>query len=36
MDLRKLRDKASEAFTKGKFGKAAELYAEYCEKTLNP
>lgn len=32
MDLRKQRDKASEAFTRGKFAKAGELYAEYCEK----
>lgn len=32
MDLRKLRDRATESFTKGRFEKAAELYAEYCEK----
>src|SRR5688572_18558785 len=32
MELRKLRDKASEAFGKGRFSRAAELYAEYCEK----
>lgn len=32
MELRKLRDKATEAFTKGKFAKAAELYADYCQK----
>ncbi|MFZ5471802.1 MAG: cyclic nucleotide-binding domain-containing protein [Myxococcota bacterium] len=31
MDLRKLKDKATEAFTKGKFAKAAQLYQEYCE-----
>ncbi|MBX7101386.1 MAG: tetratricopeptide repeat protein, partial [Myxococcaceae bacterium] len=30
MDLRKLKDKATEAFTKGKFAKAAEAYEEYC------
>jgi CRP-like cAMP-binding protein len=32
MELRKLRDKATEAFTKGRFAKAAELYEEYCQK----
>lgn len=32
MDLRKLKDKATEAFTKGKFSRAAEFYEEYCEK----
>lgn len=31
MDLRKLRDKATEAFTKGKFSKAAEFLQEYCQ-----
>src|SRR4051812_33621206 len=31
MDLRKLKEKASEAFAKGKFGKAAEAYDEYCK-----
>ncbi|QDE68889.1 cyclic nucleotide-binding protein [Myxococcus xanthus] len=30
MELRKLKDKASEAFTKGRFSKAAELYEDYC------
>src|SRR5258705_10052176 len=30
MDARKLKDKASEAFAKGKFSKAAEAYADYC------
>ncbi|MBJ6762189.1 cyclic nucleotide-binding domain-containing protein [Myxococcaceae bacterium JPH2] len=30
MELRQLKDKASEAFTKGRFSKAAELYDEYC------
>src|SRR5687767_8028291 len=30
MELRKLKEKASEAFTKGKWGKAAELYEAYC------
>jgi CRP-like cAMP-binding protein len=30
MDLRKLKDKATEAFTKGRFFRAAELYEEYC------
>lgn len=29
MELRQLRDKASEAFTKGRFSKAAELYEQY-------
>src|SRR5689334_11952669 len=28
MDLRKTKDKATEAFVKGKFAKAAELFAE--------
>ncbi len=30
MDVRKLKDKATEAFSKGKFAKAGEAYAEYC------
>ncbi|MBU8894692.1 cyclic nucleotide-binding domain-containing protein [Corallococcus sp. M34] len=30
MELRQLKDKATEAFTKGRFSKAAELYDEYC------
>jgi CRP-like cAMP-binding protein len=30
MELRKLRDKATEAFAKGRFSKAAECYEEYC------
>ncbi|HZN95826.1 MAG TPA: cyclic nucleotide-binding protein, partial [Myxococcales bacterium] len=30
MDLRKLKEKATEAFAKGKFAKAAELYEAYC------
>ncbi|HVE86090.1 MAG TPA: cyclic nucleotide-binding protein, partial [Myxococcales bacterium] len=30
MDLRKLKEKATEAFAKGKFAKAAELYEVYC------
>ncbi|ATB48153.1 cyclic nucleotide-binding domain-containing protein [Corallococcus macrosporus] len=30
MELRKLKDKATEAFTKGRFSKAAELYEDYC------
>ena len=30
-DPRKLKEKATEAFQKGKFVKAAEAYAEYCE-----
>src|SRR5262245_40372031 len=30
MDHQKLKDKASDAFAKGKFSRAAELYAEYC------
>lgn len=30
MDARKLKEKATEAFAKGKFSKAAEAYAEYC------
>jgi CRP-like cAMP-binding protein len=31
MELRKLRDKATEAFAKGRFSKAAEFYEEYCK-----
>ena len=30
MQLRELKDKATEAFTKGRFAKAAELYADCC------
>ncbi|MFT3707766.1 MAG: cyclic nucleotide-binding domain-containing protein [Archangium sp.] len=30
MDVRELKDKASQLFTKGKFAKAAETYEEYC------
>jgi CRP-like cAMP-binding protein len=30
-DVRKLKEKATEAFTKGKFAKAAEAYGEYCK-----
>ena len=30
-DARKLKEKATEAFQKGKFVKAAEAYAEYCD-----
>ncbi len=30
-DLRELKTKASEAFAKGKFAKAADLYHDYCE-----
>jgi len=30
MEMRKLRDKATEAFSKGRFSKAAEFYEEYC------
>ncbi|MDQ3263066.1 MAG: cyclic nucleotide-binding domain-containing protein [Myxococcota bacterium] len=30
MDLRRLKDKATESFSKGKFAKAAELYEAYC------
>lgn len=30
MELRKLRDKATEAFAKGRFSKAAEFYEDYC------
>jgi len=30
MDLRKVKEKAAEAFAKGKFAKAAELYEAYC------
>nr|WP_240486580.1 cyclic nucleotide-binding domain-containing protein [Hyalangium minutum] len=29
--MRKLRDKATEAFAKGRFSKAAEFYEEYCK-----
>ncbi len=32
MELRKLRDKAAETFSKGRFAKAAELYEDYCER----
>jgi len=31
MELRKLKDKASEAFSKGRFSQAAELYEDYCQ-----
>lgn len=31
MEMRKLRDKATEAFAKGRFSKAAEFYEEYCK-----
>ena len=31
MDTRKLKDKAQEAFSKGKFARAGEAYAQYCE-----
>ncbi|MHB8878750.1 MAG: tetratricopeptide repeat protein, partial [Myxococcaceae bacterium] len=31
MELRELKTKASEAFAKGKFAKAADLYSDYCE-----
>jgi CRP-like cAMP-binding protein len=31
MEVRKLRDKATEAFAKGRFSKAAEIYEEYCK-----
>jgi CRP-like cAMP-binding protein len=31
MDQRKVKEKATEAFSKGKFAKAAELYGEYCQ-----
>ncbi|MBI3183176.1 MAG: cyclic nucleotide-binding domain-containing protein [Myxococcales bacterium] len=31
MELRKLKDKAAEAFSKGRFAKAAELYEDYCK-----
>ena len=31
MDLRKLKDKATGLFSKGKFAKAAEAYDEYCK-----
>src|SRR3954470_12085308 len=30
MDARKLKEKATEAFAKGKFAKAAEAYSDYC------
>ena len=30
MELQKLKNKAAEAFAKGKFTRAAELYADYC------
>jgi len=30
MEMRKLRDRATEAFAKGRFSKAAEFYEEYC------
>src|SRR5690349_11129453 len=30
MDARKLKEKATEAFAKGKFAKAGEAYADYC------
>ena len=32
MEVAQLKTKASEAFAKGKFGKAAELYEDYCQK----
>ncbi|HVG58361.1 MAG TPA: cyclic nucleotide-binding domain-containing protein [Hyalangium sp.] len=31
MEVRKLRDKATEAFAKGRFSKAAEFYEDYCK-----
>ncbi|NBD11102.1 cyclic nucleotide-binding domain-containing protein [Corallococcus silvisoli] len=31
MESRALKDKATEAFSKGRFAKAAELYADYCQ-----
>lgn len=31
MELRKLKDQAAEAFSKGRFSKAAEFYEEYCQ-----
>ncbi|MGE6759093.1 cyclic nucleotide-binding domain-containing protein [Corallococcus interemptor] len=31
MELRALKDKAAEAFSKGRFAKAAELYEDYCQ-----
>ncbi|MBN8232446.1 cyclic nucleotide-binding domain-containing protein [Corallococcus macrosporus] len=31
MELRALKDKATEAFSKGRFAKAAELYQDYCQ-----
>ena len=31
MDLRELKDKASQLFAKGKFARAAEAYQEYCQ-----
>jgi CRP-like cAMP-binding protein len=32
MDLRQLRDKATDAFKRGRFARSGELYAEYCAK----
>src|SRR5260370_6501809 len=32
MELDKLKNRAAEAFAKGKFNRAAELYEEYCQK----
>jgi len=32
MELQNLKNKAAEAFAKGKFNRAAELYDEYCQK----
>ncbi len=32
MELDKLKNRAAEAFSKGKFNRAAELYEEYCQK----
>ncbi|NTX36640.1 cyclic nucleotide-binding domain-containing protein [Myxococcus sp. CA033] len=31
MEARKLKDRAAEAFTKGRFSKAAELYEDFCK-----
>ncbi|QSQ15658.1 cyclic nucleotide-binding domain-containing protein [Myxococcus landrumensis] len=31
MEARKLKDSAAEAFSKGRFGKAAELYEDFCK-----
>ncbi|MBN1203590.1 MAG: cyclic nucleotide-binding domain-containing protein [Myxococcaceae bacterium] len=31
MEVRKLRDKATEAFAKGRFSRAAEFYEDYCK-----